>query len=459
MELDISSFIVEIALIFILILANGFFAGSELAILTMRKSRIKTLRSNVDSESKSKSRLEAKAEKLLRIKNDPDKFLSTIQIGITLIGSLASAVGGATAVQLLTPIIKNIGIDSLSTAAQPISIFVVVIIISYFMLVLGELAPKSLGIRFNEKISLFVAGPITLIAKAASPLVKFLTFSNHFVLKVLGMKQEGDNSFLTEEEIKLILKESEEGGVLDETEHELIHSIFDFADRQVKDVMVPHPMIQAVDVNWKRNKILNFIIESGKTRFPVYKDNLDDVVGVLNNKDVLENFVKKRVFDIKKIMKPPHFVPESKLISDLLREMQKKKIQFVLVVDEYGDIAGLATMEDLLEEIVGEIEDEHDLETSVVIGNVDDGTMIIDGSLSIRDLINLHGLKISESEEYETIAGLVLSGLQSIPRGGEVVKKDGYAFTVVEVRKNRITKIKAEKLEVTASKQRKPKKK
>ncbi|MBN1572524.1 MAG: HlyC/CorC family transporter, partial [Deltaproteobacteria bacterium] len=368
MEREISSFIFEAALIFILIVANGFFAGSEIAIVTMRKSRIKTLR----EEKRHKSN----AEKLLHIKDDPDGFLSTIQIGITLIGSLASAVGGAAAVQLLTPIIRAIKIEALSAAAQPISIFIVVIVISYFMLVLGELVPKSLGIRFSEKISLFVVGPIIFVAKIISPLIKLLTFSNNVVLKALGMKGRADSSFFTEEEIILILKEGEEKGVLDETEHELIHSIFDFTDRQVKDVMVPHPKINAVDIDWKKDKILKFIVNSGKTRYPVYKDNLDNVVGVLNNKDVLYHFVNKKAFEVEKLMKQAHFVPESKMISELLREMQNSRIQMVLVVDEYGDIAGLATMEDLLEEIVGEIEDEHDIESSGVVGNIEDGTMV-----------------------------------------------------------------------------------
>ncbi len=444
MELEISSFIVEAALIFILIVANGFFAGSEIAIITMRKSRIKTLK----EEKKHKGN----AEKLLNIKDDPDRFLSTIQIGITLVGSLASAVGGAAAVQLITPIIKALKIDALSAAAQPISIFVVVIVISYFMLVLGELVPKSLGIRFSEKISLFVVGPITFIAKIVSPLVKVLTYSNNVVLKVLGMKGRADSSFFTEEEIRLILKEGEEKGVIDETEHELIHSIFDFTDRQVKDVMVPHPKINAVDIGWKKSKVLKFIVNSGKTRYPVYRDNLDNIVGVLNNKDVLHHFVDKKAFEVEKLMKQPHFVPESKMIGELLREMQNNRIQMVLVVDEYGDIAGLATMEDLLEEIVGEIEDEHDVESSGVTGSIEDGTMIIDGSISIRDLINLHGLDIPESEEYETIAGLLLSGLQSIPVGGESVVMNGYKFTVFKVKKNRITKIKAEKLKQQAKK-------
>lgn len=438
--MEVESFILQVLLIFFLIIANGFFAGSEIAILTSRKSRIKTL-----VEGKKPS-----AKKLLSLKEDPDKLLSTIQIGITVIGSLASAVGGATAVQVLTPILSGVPLTVVSGAAQPISIFIVVMLISYFTLVLGELVPKSLGIRFSEKIALFVSGPIIFVSKLALPLVKVLTASNHFILKIFGMSKTYDSSFMTEEEIRLILKEGEEKGVLDETEHELIHSIFDFSDRFVKDVMVPHPKIQAIDISWKKNAILDFITGKGLTRYPVYQENLDNVIGILNSKDVLKVLIDKKPFKIKDVIHPPHFVPESKLVSDLLREMQKRRIQFSLVVDEYGDVSGLVTMEDLLEEIVGEIEDEHDSGSDEMVKKYKDGTVIIDGSISIRDLINLHGFNLTNSDDFETIAGLILSHLQSIPNGGEVIHQDGYKFTVVDVEKNRIVKVRAEREKVAS---------
>ena len=421
-------------LIFFLILANGFFAGSEIAIITSRRSRIKAL----TEEGKSR------AKKLLALKDDPDKFLSTIQIGITAIGSLASAVGGAAAVEFLSPVF--VGMDIPHGTATSISLFIVVVVISYFTLVLGELVPKTLGIRFSEKMALIVSGPITFVSKIAYPLVWFLSKSNRFVLKILGLSRGTDASVMTEEEIRLILKDGEEKGVLDETEHELIHSIFDFADRHVKEVMVPNPKVLAIDINWKKNEILKFIVESGYTRYPVYEDNLDNVVGVLNNKDVLDLLVNRKTFDIRNIIHSPHFVPELKLISDLLREMQRGRMQLALVVDEYGDVSGLVTMEDLLEEIVGEIEDEHDGSADKMVKKNKDGSMVIDGSVSIRDLKNIYGMKLTSSpDDFESIAGLILSHLQSIPRGGEVVYQDGYKFTVADVERNRISKVRAER--------------
>ena len=213
--------------------------------------------------------------------------------------------------------------------------------------------------------------------------------------------------------------------------------------------MVPHPKIKAVDISWTKEKILTFIVETGFTRYPVYEVDLDNVLGFIKNKDVLEILVTTETFDIERIIHKPHFVPESKLISDLLRQMQNERVQLAMVVDEYGDIAGLVTMEDLLEEIVGEIEDEHDDLSDRLVKKYKDGTMIIDGSTSIRDLINLHGMSLSESDDFETIAGLILSRLQSIPKGGEVIRHDGYKFTVVNVDKNRIDKVRAEKEKAT----------
>jgi putative hemolysin len=436
--MNVETFILQVILIFFLILANGFFAGSEIAIINSRKSRIKTLA----GEEK------PKAKKLLALKEDPDKFLSTIQVGITVIGTLASAVGGAAAVQVLTPVLEKVPVAAVSGAAQPLSIVIVVALISYFTLILGELVPKSLGIRFSEKIALFVAAPLTVLSKITAPLVAILTTSTRFVLTLMGMSRRADTTLMTEEEIRLILKEGEEKGVLDETEHELIHSIFDFADRSVKDVMIPHPKIHAIDRSWKKNEILKFISEKGLTRYPVYDGTLDNVVGILNNKDVLNLLVNRERFDIEHIIYPPLFIPDSKLVSDLLREMQKKRTHLALVVDEYGDVSGLVTMEDLLEEIVGEIEDEHDGASDDMVKKYKDGTMIIDGSTSIRDLNNLYGMELENSDDFETIAGLILAKLQTIPKGGEVIRHDGYKFTVVDVEKNRIVKVRAEKAAV-----------
>jgi putative hemolysin len=435
--MNIETFILEAILIFVLILANGFFSGSEIAIITSRKSRVKTL-----LEEKKKGAVD-----LLDLKDDPEKFLSTIQIGITIVGSLASAVGGAAAVHLLPGLIRRVPVALIADSSEAISIMIVVAVISYFSLVFGELVPKSLAIRYSEKMALFVAGPIRFFSKVAYPAVRILTSSNHVILRMMGLSKKIDPSFITEEEILQILKEGEEKGVIDETEHELIHSIFDFADRHVKEVMVPHPNVQAVNIEWNKGDVLKFIVEKGFTRYPVYEGALDNVVGVLNSKEVLSRLVNRKPFKIKDIVLPPFFVPEFKAIPDLLKEMQNKRMHLAMVVDEYGAIAGLVTMEDLFEEIVGEIEDEGKAGVGDMVKRYKDGTLVIDGSMSIRDLINIWGLKLPDSEAYETIAGLILSRLQMIPKGGEVIHQNNYKFTVLEVEKNRITKLRAEKEE------------
>lgn len=435
--MNIETFILEAILIFALIIANGFFSGSEIAIITSRKSRVKTL-----VEEKRRGAVD-----LLDLKEDPEKFLSTIQIGITIVGSLASAVGGAAAVNVLPDLIKRVPIEFIANSAEAVSIMIVVAVISYFSLVLGELFPKSLAIRHSEKIALFVAGPIRFFSKATYPAVRLLTASNHVMLRLMGLSKKIDSSFITEEEILQILKEGEEKGVIDETEHELIHSIFDFADRHVKDLMVPHPHVQAVNVEWNKGDILKFIVEKGFTRYPVYENTLDNIVGVLNSKEVLSRLVNRKPFKIRDIMLPPFFVPEFKAVSDLLKEMQKKRMHLALVVDEYGAIAGLVTMEDLFEEIVGEIEDESKVGVGDMVKRLKDGTMIIDGSTSIRDLINIWGVTLTDSEAYETIAGMILSRLQAIPKGGEVIHQGGYKFMVLEVERNRIVKVRAEREE------------
>ncbi len=435
--MNIETFILEAILIFVLILANGFFSGSEIAIITSRKSRVKTL-----VEEKKRGAVD-----LLDLKDDPEKFLSTIQIGITIVGSLASAVGGAAAVNILPDLVKRIPVAFIAESADAVSILIVVAVISYFSLVLGELVPKSLAIRYSEKIALFVAGPIRFFSKAAYPAVRILTASNHVILKFMGLSKKIDSSFITEEEILQILKEGEEKGVIDETEHDLIHSIFDFADRHVKEIMVPHPNVQAVNIEWSKGDILKFIVEKGFTRYPVYENSLDNIVGVLNSKEVLSRLVNKRPFKIRDIMLAPFFVPEFKAVSDLLKEMQKKRMHLALVVDEYGAIAGLVTMEDLFEEIVGEIEDESKVGVGDMVKRLKGGVMIIDGSTSIRDLINIWGVTLTDSEAYETIAGMILSRLQTMPKGGEVIHQGGYKFMVLEVEKNRIVKVRAEREE------------
>lgn len=424
----------EVIFIIILILANGFFSGSEIAIISARRSKLEKL-------AKEGNQSAVIAGKL---KDDPDRFLATVQIGVTVIGTLASAVGGVAAIEVLKPLIQTIPYWPFQSYGEVISLGIVVIAITYIMLVLGELVPKNLGLRYAERGACLVARPIDFLSRISSIFVGLLTRSSNLVMHPFGAKGTEDAAFISEEEIKYYIKEGRTKGIFEETEEALIHGVFEFADTMVKDVMVPKHKVIAIDIDTPPEKVLDFIVESGFSRYPVYKERLNHIVGILYNKDIFKVMEEKRPIFLKDLVRPPYFIPETVMISRLLRELQRKRVHMAIVVSEHGEVSGLATIEDLLEEIVGEIEDEYDIEKGGLIGRLKDGTMIIDASASIRDLRDA-GLSFEDSEEYTTLAGFMLSKLQKIPKGGEFVVHNGYKLTVVDVEGRRIIKVKAEK--------------
>src|SRR5437870_557914 len=266
----------EIALIFSLFLANGFFAASEIAIIATRKTRIDTLlEKGVHS-----------AAAVARLKNDPDRFLATVQIGVTLVGTLASAIGGAAATEFLKPLIQSLPIPLVNTWGQSIAILLVALPIAYLSLVLGELVPKSLALRFSERIAILVARPIDFFSRLTSFFVKILTASSNTVLSLFGGKDAGAATFISEEEVKSLIREGAAKGIFDETEKELIHSVFDFVDTPVKAVMVPRTEIHAIEVRTPGTEVVKSFVESGFSRIPVYEEDLDRVVGILYHKDI-----------------------------------------------------------------------------------------------------------------------------------------------------------------------------
>ncbi|MBI5893340.1 MAG: HlyC/CorC family transporter [Deltaproteobacteria bacterium] len=422
----------EIFLIFILILANGFFAGAEIAIISARRGRIEQMA----KEGKTS------AEVVKNLKDNPDRFLATVQIGITIVGSLAAAIGGVTAIEFLKPVIQNTPLHMFSDA---IAIGIVVLAISYVTLIIGELVPKSLGLRYAEGIACFSAMPIDFLSRVSSFFVKILTASTNIVLKLFGAKGLEERAFVSEEEIKYFVKEGREKGIFEETEQELIHGVFDFADTTVREIMTPKHKFSAIDIDMPEDKVLEFITETGFSRYPVYKEEAGHIIGVLYNKDVFTILKEKRQLILKDIIRAPYFVPDTIMISKLLRDLQRKRMHMAIVINEHGDVDGLVTIEDLLEEIVGEIEDEYDIEKGGLIEKLKDGTMIVDASISIRDLKDV-GLPFEDTEEFHTLAGFMLSKLQKLPRGGEFVSHMGYRFTVVDVEGKRIVKVKVEPL-------------
>lgn len=430
-----SEFWIEVILILLLILANGFFACSEIAIISARKSRIKHL---MDSGND-------KAAVVHKLQSEPDKFLATVQVGITVVSMLAGAIGGAAAIQAIKPILQYVPVDIVSRWSEAIAIALVVVVISYLSLILGELVPKSLALRFAEPIALFVGKPIHYLSRFSFILVRILTRSTNVFLRPFGKMPPPEGSFVTEEEIKIFLKEGGEKGIFERSEQELIHSVFEFVTTTAKEIMVPRPKIKAISIDTPLNNVIETVVESGFSRFPVYDGGLDDIRGILYEKDLLGIRDRLKEIKLKDLLRPVYFVPETKKIDALLKELQRRRLHMAIVINEYGNAEGLVTMEDVIEEIVGEIEDEYDFEDRPV-KVLKDGSMIIDASLPIRDLIDQHNLALEVSEEYETIAGLVLSQLQRMPRGGEIVKYGDYKITIVDIEGKRISKVKLEKV-------------
>jgi putative hemolysin len=424
----------EAFLIAILILLNGYLAGTEIAVVTARKSNIKQM-----AESGKRN-----AKIFLRLKEEPDRFLATIQIGITTVGVLASAIGGAASVRVIEPLLKEVPIKAISLAAGPIAIGIVVVIITYFFVIFGELIPKSIALMHPETIGLLNARTIDTFSKIASIFVKILTFSTALVLSPFGTKPFTERAYITEEEVKLLIKEGRKHGVFEPTEEKIIQSVFEFTDMSVKEVMVPDTQMVAIQIDKSPQEILLLIDEEQFSRYPVFGRERNDIRGILYAKDFLTVLGKTGQVDIRKIIRSPFFIPETMKISLLLREMQKKRIHMALVVDEYGGVSGLVTIEDLIEEIVGEIRDEHDIESPVI--QLTDGTLLIDASISLRDLKEDYQISLPESTEYETLGGFLMTALQKIPQVGDRVETEGKRISILEMVGQRISKAKLEKL-------------
>ena len=421
-------------LIAILILLNGYLAGSEIAVVTARKSHIKQM-----AESGKKN-----AKAFLRLKEEPDRFLATIQIGVTSVSVLASAVGGAAAVKVIKPALQAVPIKIISIGAEPIAIGIVVVAITYFTVIFGELVPKSIALMHPETIGLWTARTVDAFSRIAAIFVKMLTFSTAVVLRPFGEKLFTERAYITEEEVKMLIKEGGKHGVFEPTEEKILQSIFEFTDMSAKEVMVPVTQMVAIRIEMSSEEILSRIEEEEFSRYPVFGRDPNDIRGILHSKDFLTTLAKTGKVDLRKTIKSPFFIPETMKISLLLREMQRKRSHMALVVDEYGGVAGLVTIEDLMEEIVGEIRDEHDTESPVI--TMSDGTLLIDASISLRDLKEDHHILIPESPEYETLGGFLMATLQKIPQVGDVVVAEGKRIRILDMVGQRISKVKLEKL-------------
>jgi len=334
-------------------------------------------------------------------------------------------------------------------AAEPISLSAVVATISYLLLIVGELVPKTLGLQYADTLSLRVAPVVNFLARVASVLVALLTYSSKAVLTLLRIKGEG-RAFMTREEVQHIVAEGHESGIFSETEHTFIDNIFDFTHTAVREVMVPRTRVVAFDLSLPKEEILNGVLDNMYSRYPVYLGSIEETVGFIHGKDLLGRMVREPDFDIRSIVRPPFFVPEGKKVSELLKEMQKTRVHMAFVVDEYGGISGIVTTEDLLEELVGEIEDEHDVGEPSTIQVLADGSYLVDALISVSDLEDLLEIELSDDLPFDTLAGLILDRLGRFPEQGESIELEGFTLTCVEVTRTAISQVRIAKSEPEA---------
>lgn len=430
------SIIGELIFIFLLILANGFFAGSEIAIISARKSTISRLVAEGNSS----------AIVVEKLQNDPHRFLATVQVGVTVVGSLASAVGGAAVVAYLSPLLKASSYPLLSSAAEPIALVIVVAMVSYFSLILGELAPKTIALQYSDRMALLVAKPVNALATVAGVLVKFLTLSNRAVLALLGIKPASGQDFVTREEVLHAVAEAGESGVLSKHEHKVIANMLDFGQTQISEVMVPRNRMIVLDLDAPFDEIIRIVRENKYSRYPIYQNNRENVVGFIHSMDLfLQSSDSGDAFSLGKILRKPLFVPESQRANKLLKEMQRKGTHMAFVVDEYGGLEGLVTTEDLLEELVGEIVDEHDDGDGKRVTRLGNGSFLVDGVLSLNDFEELIDVNFADGLPYDTLAGMMLSEFGRFPEKGEKLGWRDYVLVCEEVTPISIVRVRVEK--------------
>jgi putative hemolysin len=433
--------IVDIAVVVLLVLIGGFFAASEIALITVKRHRLSQL---VDEGS-------GAARTAQRLTEDPSRFLATIQIAITFLGFLAGAVGAQAFSGYLAELIDDIPLEPIQDAAGTIAFVIITLVIALVSIIVGELVPKTMALNFPERLALAVAGPIGFIQGIFSPIVWLVTGISSVLVRLLGGTERPQAGYLSTEELKLLVETGSEQGEIEEEEKEMIHGVIELAEKRVHEVMVPRIGIRAINVDDSIDEVLDMIVRAGHSRLPVFDESLDNIVGILYAKDLLPylkgNGREKGSIDVRALVRPPVYVPESKAVDDLLHEMQVAKRHIAIVVDEYGGTAGLVTMEDVVEEIVGEIEDEYDTEDSSVeeISSDEELAFRLDGRVSmddLRDLFDLSDDDEPDEEAYDTVGGFIVHRVGRIPLpGAEVPFRDGVRIVVEAAEPRRVARV------------------
>lgn len=423
----------ELLLLMLLVALNAFFAATEIALISLNDNKIRYM-----AEEGNK-----KASLLIKILGEPSKFLATIQIGITLAGFLASAFAADTFAGPLVELIKKTNLPISETVLKNVSVILITIILSYFTLVFGELVPKRLAMKKAESISFFVVTPLRALSTITSPFVKLLTVSTNFIVRLFGIDPAAEEEMVTEEEIRMLVDVGEEKGAIDESEKEMINNIFEFDNKVVSDIMTHRTEIVGIPTSASIKDIIEIVKSAKFTRYPVYEDNIDDIIGILNIKDLIQLTEDRNQFDLNQIIRQPYYVPASKKADELFRELQSTKTHMAVVIDEYGGTAGIVTIEDLLEEIVGNIFDEYD-EEEKEFEKLDENTFIISGVTSLDRVTEVLDVDLPV-DDYDTLSGFIIGQLGRIPEEGETpeVEFEEIVFKVEKVEEKRIARVKA----------------
>ncbi|HET7644925.1 MAG TPA: hemolysin family protein [Candidatus Limnocylindria bacterium] len=433
--------VLDAVVVIMLILVGGFFAASEIALITVKRHRLSQL---ADDGSGS-------ARIAQRLTEDPSRFLATIQIAITFLGFLAGAVGAQAFSAGLADLLRLIPLGFVRDAAGGLAFVIMTLVIALGSIIIGELVPKTLALNFPERLALVVARPIGWLDRILSPIVWFVSTVSKVVVRLLGGKERPQAGYLSTEELKMLVETGSEQGQIEEEEKEMIHGVIELAEKRVHEVMVPRIGIRAINVEDSLDEALDMIVRAGHSRLPVFEESLDNIVGILYAKDLLPylkgNGRGNGQIRIRDLVRPAVYVPESKPVDDLLHEMQVAKRHIAIVVDEYGGTAGLVTMEDVVEEIVGEIQDEYDSEEPMLENlSTDEETVYrLDGRVSmddLRDLFDLSDEDEPDEEAYDTVGGFVVHRVGRIPLpGAEVPFRDEVNLQVEAAEPRRVAKV------------------
>ena len=433
-ENSLSIILLKIFSVIVLVFVNGFFVAAEFAFVAVRKSRIETLA----VEGK------ASAKRLMDILNNLNPYLSASQLGITLASLGLGALGEPVVEAILGGFLSMYLPES---ARHFVSYLIAFVIITSLHIILGEQAPKLFGLAMAEKTAMAASLPMLIFYKVFKPIIHSLDWASAKTVNLFGLNATSEHaSIYTEDEIRQLITISEESGHLNKAERQLLNQVFEFSETTVREAMIPRTEIVAIPANSTLEEIAKFFREHGYSRLPVYGDSLDDMRGVLHGKDIMQYLlVKERMFKLERVLKKPHYVVDTARLEDVLRQMQREKFHFGFVVDEHGGIEGIITLEDLLEEIVGDISDEHDEEVNEQIKPAEDGSFILDGGLAVRDLNKRCGMNLPVSDSYTTIAGFLMAEAGQILSEGETVAFNGHIFRIEKVKKRRVLQVRMEK--------------